>query len=214
MMSHFHRAAGFSTVMAFAILLAACQPETIASGSVTPSDAVGDVFAESGNEDDSSFRTEATLPVEPERDPVARVDLATGSDSEGDEQTASRPPSDDLATDSFTTTRTGLKVKDLVVGRGATPTRGQTVFTHYTGWLYEGHEKGAMFDQSGDRPFSFVLGSGQVIRGWEEAVSTMRPGGKRTIIVPPRLGYGSRGAPGLIPGDATLVFDIELVEVQ
>ena len=111
----------------------------------------------------------------------------------------------------------GLKYKDEVVGTGPEPQAGQKVTVHYTGWLDEGGgKKGKKFDSSRDRNqhFSFTLGAGQVIRGWDEGVDTMKAGGKRTLIVPPELGYGARGAGGVIPPNATLVFDVELFSAR
>ncbi len=111
----------------------------------------------------------------------------------------------------FTTTASGLKYYDLVVGTGATPQNGQTVVVHYTGWLLDGTQ----FDSSVDRgqPFSFTLGSGSVIQGWDEGVLTMKVGGKRQLVVPPSLAYGSSGSGGVIPANATLVFEVELLEI-
>lgn len=114
------------------------------------------------------------------------------------------------------TTPSGLKYIDLKVGTGASPRTGQTCVMHYTGWLYEDGKKGAKFDSSVDRnePFEFKIGMGQVIRGWDEGVATMKVGGKRTLIIPPALGYGARGAGGVIPPNATLLFDVELLGVK
>ena len=114
------------------------------------------------------------------------------------------------------TTPSGLKIIDTKVGTGATPRRGQTCVMHYTGWLYENGAKGRKFDSSVDRgqPFEFPLGRRQVIGGWDEGVATMKVGGKRTLIIPPELGYGARGAGGVIPPNATLIFDVELLDVK
>ena len=114
------------------------------------------------------------------------------------------------------TTLSGLKNIDTKVGTGAEPKTGQTVTVHYTGWLYENGAKGKKFDSSKDRgqPFQFKIGVGQVIPGWDEGVSTMKVGGKRTMIIPPDLGYGARGAGGVIPPGATLLFDVELLDVK
>jgi peptidylprolyl isomerase len=114
------------------------------------------------------------------------------------------------------TTASGLKIEDTQVGTGATPTRGQTCVMHYTGWLYENGQKTKKFDSSVDRnePFEFPIGAGRVIKGWDEGVATMKVGGKRTLIIPPELGYGARGAGGVIPPNATLIFDVELLGVK
>jgi peptidylprolyl isomerase len=115
-----------------------------------------------------------------------------------------------------TTTPSGLKIIDVKVGTGPAPKPGQTCVMHYTGWLYENGKKGAKFDSSLDRsqPFSFPIGQHQVIAGWDEGVATMKVGGKRTLIIPPELGYGARGAGGVIPPNATLIFDVELLGVK
>jgi peptidylprolyl isomerase len=114
------------------------------------------------------------------------------------------------------TTPTGLQIADSKVGTGATPKPGQTCVMHYTGWLYENGAKGKKFDSSVDRgqPFEFPIGQGRVIPGWDEGVATMKVGGKRTLIIPPTLGYGARGAGGVIPPNATLIFDVELLGVK
>ena len=116
----------------------------------------------------------------------------------------------------MTTTPSGLQIFDTTVGTGATPQSGQTCVMHYTGWLYNNGEKGAKFDSSVDRgqPFEFPLGLGRVIKGWDEGVASMKVGGKRTLIIPPALGYGARGAGGVIPPNATLMFDVELLDVK
>lgn len=114
------------------------------------------------------------------------------------------------------TTQTGLKIIDTTVGTGASPKSGQTCVMHYTGWLFEGGAKGKKFDSSVDRgsPFEFPIGMKRVIAGWDEGVATMKVGGKRTLIIPPELGYGARGAGGVIPPNATLIFDVELLSIK
>jgi peptidylprolyl isomerase len=110
-------------------------------------------------------------------------------------------------------TESGLKYFDYVVGEGESPVKGKEVTVHYTGWL----EDGTKFDSSVDRgqPFSFTLGIGRVIKGWDEGVATMKVGGKRQLIIPPELGYGDREVGGgLIPANSTLIFDVELLDVQ
>lgn len=110
-------------------------------------------------------------------------------------------------------TPSGLQYTDNVVGDGAEAKAGQHVTVHYTGWLYNDGEQGAKFDSSRDRndPFDFPLGAGMVIKGWDEGVQGMKIGGQRTLIIPPELGYGARGAGGVIPPNATLKFDVELL---
>jgi FKBP-type peptidyl-prolyl cis-trans isomerase FkpA len=114
------------------------------------------------------------------------------------------------------TTPSGLQIIDTKEGTGATPARGQICVMHYTGWLYENGQKGKKFDSSVDRnePFEFPIGMKRVIAGWDEGVATMKVGGKRTLIIPPELGYGARGAGGVIPPNATLLFDVELLGVK
>jgi FKBP-type peptidyl-prolyl cis-trans isomerase FkpA len=111
------------------------------------------------------------------------------------------------------TTPSGLQYEDELAGSGAEAASGQTVRVHYTGWLYNDGTQGAKFDSSRDRndPFEFSLGAGMVIRGWDEGVAGMKVGGKRTLVIPAALGYGARGAGGVIPPNATLKFDVELL---
>ena len=114
------------------------------------------------------------------------------------------------------TTATGLQYNDTAVGEGDEANKGQSVTVHYTGWLFNDGEKGAKFDSSLDRrdPFVFSLGAGMVIRGWDEGVAGMKVGGERTLIIPAELGYGARGAGGVIPPNATLQFDVQLLAVK
>ena len=116
----------------------------------------------------------------------------------------------------MTTSPSGLQIEDTVAGTGASPSKGQICVMHYTGWVYEGGQKGKKFDSSLDRgqPFEFAIGVGQVIRGWDEGVGSMHTGGKRTLIIPPDLGYGARGAGGVIPPNATLLFEVELLSIK
>jgi FKBP-type peptidyl-prolyl cis-trans isomerase FkpA len=114
------------------------------------------------------------------------------------------------------TTPSGLQFEDITEGAGPAACTGQSVTVHYTGWLFEGGIEGAKFDSSKDRndPFVFSLGAGMVIRGWDEGVAGMKVGGSRTLIIPAALGYGARGAGGVIPPNATLKFDVELLGVR
>jgi FKBP-type peptidyl-prolyl cis-trans isomerase FkpA len=116
----------------------------------------------------------------------------------------------------MTTTSTGLDYQDTVVGEGAVAAAGQRVTVHYTGWLHHDGQLGAKFDSSKDRqdPFVFNLGAGMVIRGWDEGVVGMQVGGTRVLIIPPALGYGARGAGGVIPPNATLKFEVELLKLD
>ncbi len=133
-------------------------------------------------------------------DDTKLIAMNTGSESE-------QTPAGDVVT-----TPSGLKYIEITEGDGATPQKGQTVTVHYTGTL----ENGTKFDSSRDRnrPFSFKLGVGQVIKGWDEGLSTMKVGGRRQLIIPAELGYGSRGAGGVIPPNATLIFDVELLKIS
>jgi FKBP-type peptidyl-prolyl cis-trans isomerase FkpA len=114
------------------------------------------------------------------------------------------------------TTASGLQYLDTEIGTGATAVAGQEVSVHYTGWLFNDSVQGAKFDSSKDRnqPFEFSLGAGMVIKGWDEGVAGMQVGGKRTLTIPAALGYGVRGAGGVIPPNATLKFDVELLAVR
>ena len=114
------------------------------------------------------------------------------------------------------TTASGLQITDTKVGEGPSPQPVQVCIMHYTGWLYKDGQKGDKFDSSVDRnePFEFPIGKRRVIAGWDEGVASMKVGGKRTLIIPPDLGYGSRGAGGVIPPNATLMFDVELLSIK
>jgi peptidylprolyl isomerase len=116
----------------------------------------------------------------------------------------------------MTETPSGLQFEDTVEGTGASPQSGQTCVMHYTGWLWVGGKKGQKFDSSVDRgqPFEFPIGRGRVIKGWDEGVATMKIGGKRTLLIPAKLGYGDRGAGGSIPPGATLLFEVELLGLR
>ncbi len=142
----------------------------------------------------------ATEPTTAEPTLVAQANLLT------------QPEATPMTEENVVTTDSGLKYVDIVEGTGATPQRGQTVSVHYTGTL----ENGTKFDSSRDRgqPFQFPLGAGRVIKGWDEGIASMKVGGQRKLIIPPDLGYGSRGAGGVIPPNATLLFDVELLGVE
>ena len=116
------------------------------------------------------------------------------------------------ASDKYVKTASGLSYLDIKPGTGASPTPGKRVKVHYTGWL----ENGTKFDSSVDRgePFVFIIGAGQVIPGWDEGVISMKVGGKRKLVIPPQLGYGTAGAGGVIPPNATLIFEVELLDLQ
>lgn len=128
-----------------------------------------------------------------------------------EEEATAEDTEDTSNEDTLVTTESGLQYEDIVEGTGAMPQKGQRVTVHYTGTL----EDGTQFDSSRDRgrPFSFTIGVGQVIKGWDEGVASMRVGGQRKLVIPPELGYGARGAGGVIPPNATLLFDVELISL-
>ena len=133
-----------------------------------------------------------------------------------DPKPTSAPEAAQKSESKMTKTPSGLQYEDTKVGTGASPQKGQTCVMNYTGWLWENGAKGKKFDSSLDRgtPFSFPIGQGRVIKGWDEGVATMKVGGQRVLLIPPDLGYGSRGAGGVIPPNATLIFEVELLDVK
>jgi len=138
--------------------------------------------------------------------------------SPGNAQTTASPPSTQGAS-KLDAMPTELQKIDVKQGTGTEATAGKVVVVHYTGWLYDPAKpdsKGAKFDSSRDagKPFDFPLGGGRVIKGWDQGVAGMKVGGQRTLVIPPGLGYGARGYPGAIPPNATLIFDVELLEVK
>jgi peptidylprolyl isomerase len=144
--------------------------------------------------------------------PVAVVQSASEPTLMAQANLLTQPETNPMTEENVVTTDSGLKYVDIVEGTGAIPQKGQTVSVHYTGTL----ENGTKFDSSRDRgqPFQFPLGAGRVIKGWDEGIATMKIGGQRKLIIPPDLGYGSRGAGGVIPPNATLLFDVELLGAE
>jgi FKBP-type peptidyl-prolyl cis-trans isomerase FkpA len=139
------------------------------------------------------------------------LSACTRGGSSGDDDDDSAGDDDDAAAD-WVETDSGLMYLDVLVGDGDVAAPGDTVSAHYTGWLYEDGVRGEQFDSSRNgNPFSFTLGAGQVIAGWDEGIEGMAAGGQRTLIIPPELGYGANGYPGVIPGNATLEFEVELM---
>lgn len=141
---------------------------------------------------------------------------ATPEAAEAAQPAQSAQPGQPATSGQVVTTRSGLQMIDHKVGTGKSAAPGYIAVVHYTGWLYQNGVKGRKFDSSVDRkqPLEFPINGGQVIKGWDEGVATMRVGGKRTLIVPPQLGYGARGSGASIPPNATLMFDVELVGIK
>ncbi len=160
----------------------------------------------SGNSQEQTAASPASETNQPRAEQPAPVAAAANPPEETETSMSNPTASDDLQT-----TESGLQYVDLTVGEGASPQSGQQVVVHYTGTL----EDGTKFDSSRDRgqPFTFTIGVGQVIAGWDEGVGSMKVGGRRKLVIPPKLGYGERGAGGVIPPNATLLFDVELLRI-
>ncbi len=154
-------------------------------------------------------RSPATAASLPTTEPIERLSEVSAQPLMASVPTPTTTAKKVEASPNYVTTPTGLKYLDMVEGSGAEPTAGQTVTVHYTGTL----EDGSKFDSSRDRgtPFQFKLGAGQVIKGWDEGIASMKVGGRRQLVIPPALGYGSRGI-GPIPPNSTLIFDVELLK--
>ncbi len=181
-------------VLLVAQLTATPQPEAIASN-LSTADVVADVVAMAEPATQIAQTAADLLPSAETPSPMTEENLAEEA----------------LIEETLITTDSGLQYVDITEGTGAMPQSGQRVTVHYTGTL----EDGTKFDSSRDRgrPFTFQIGVGQVIKGWDEGVSTMRVGGQRKLVIPAELGYGSRGAGGVIPPNATLIFDVELLRI-
>ena len=146
---------------------------------------------------------------------IAIIPMAIG----GTATAATAPASVNEGQSKLNATPDNLQKIDVKQGTGTEAVAGHTVVVHYTGWLYDSSKPdshGAKFDSSRDRnaPFSFALGAGRVIKGWDQGVAGMKVGGQRSLVIPPQLGYGARGAGGVIPPNATLIFDVELLDVK
>ena len=181
-------------VLLVAQLTATPQPEAIASN-LSTADVAADVVAMAEPATKIAQAAADLLPSAETPSPMTEENLAEEAPTE----------------ETLVTTDSGLQYVDITEGTGAMPQAGQRVTVHYTGTL----EDGTKFDSSRDRgrPFTFQIGVGQVIKGWDEGVSTMRVGGQRKLVIPAELGYGSRGAGGVIPPNATLIFDVELLRI-
>lgn len=183
-------------LISFAVLVAFCVVLLVAQFTGGKGEAIAGNLAEP-----------AVAPTE-----TTQIAQATEEATTEEEAVAEEAVAEETTTEgTLVTTDSGLQYEDIEEGTGAMPQKGQRVTVHYTGTL----EDGTKFDSSRDRnrPFTFTIGVGQVIKGWDEGVSSMRVGGQRKLIIPPELGYGARGAGGVIPPNATLIFDVELLRI-
>lgn len=181
-------------LISLGILAACCLVLVVAQFTTPQADAVAANLTT-----EEAVELVASVAAEPVQMAQAAADLAPSSET------------DAMSDETLVTTDSGLQYVEVVEGTGAMPQPGQRVTVHYTGTL----EDGTKFDSSRDRgrPFTFQIGVGQVIKGWDEGVGTMRVGGQRKLVIPSELGYGSRGAGGVIPPNATLIFDVELLRI-
>lgn len=197
-------------LISLGVMLACCLVLAISQLTNKGTDAIAGEL----NTDRATTVTEVRKASRPQKTSLqALIDSAQPNQSKEQTLIANANPEemDNSDNDNTIVTDSGLKYIDLVEGDGATPQKGQRVVVHYTGTL----EDGSKFDSSRDRnqPFTFTIGVGQVIKGWDEGVGTMKVGGRRQLTIPPDLGYGSQGAGGVIPPNATLIFDVELLRI-